>query len=177
MTLAVRLKDRRKKLGLSQSALAKAAGVSQPTVANWERGGHVPRPDALRRMADALDTDPAWLLSGELPAALNPAHQHLAKPIHQIPVYDWPADGRDPTQAQPARYVAAAMDADGVFALIARDGDAFPGGTVLVFSRVDARPHGRFLRKAGGRYRLEAADDRSAVDDVFARLIYSLVPH
>lgn len=177
MSLAVRLKTTRKKLGLSQSALAEAAGVSQPTVANWERGGHFPRPDALRRMADALGTDPAWLMSGELPAALNPAHQHLAKPIHQIPVYEWPADGRDPTQAQATRYVTAAMDADGVFALAATGETGFPPGTVLVFSRTDTRPQGRFLHARDTRYALSAVSERSAVDDVFARLIYSLVPH
>lgn len=177
MSLAVRLKDTRKKLGLSQSALAQAAGVSQPTVANWERGGHTPRPDALRRMAEALGTDPAWLLSGELPAALNPAHQHLAKPIHQIPVYEWPSEGREPTTSQPLRYMAAALDGNGVFALAARRDSGFPDGTVLVFSRVDARDAGQFLRRVGTGYALDTLASRLGVEEIFARLIYSLVPH
>ena len=174
MDLATRLKTTRKKLGLSQSALADATGVSQPTVANWERGGHIPRQDALGRIADALGTDTAWLLTGELAAPQNPAHQHLAKPIHHIPVFEWPLDEKDPTESQPARYLSVAMDADGVFGLDGGGDSGFPAGSILLCSKTDRRVPGRFLTLKGGRYRFE---DRGSLDDVFARLIYSVVPH
>lgn len=58
-TLADRLKSRRKELGLSQNALANSCGVSQPTITNWERGGHIPRRAALASIAMGLDVDPA----------------------------------------------------------------------------------------------------------------------
>jgi len=51
-----RIKQRRKELSLSQAALAKACGVGQSTVANWERGGHIPRQATLHKIAAALKT-------------------------------------------------------------------------------------------------------------------------
>ncbi|MGB3455379.1 MAG: helix-turn-helix transcriptional regulator [Litorimonas sp.] len=175
MTLAKRIKDTRKKHGLSQSELAKKVSVSQPTIANWERGGHTPRPDALSRIAKALGTDPSWLLSGELPAWKNPAHQHLAKPIHHIPVHEWPMGHTDPTTTQPMRYMAVAANVQDVFALSAGNDTPFPAGSVLIFSRVADAVPGRFLVRTADGLSLE--ERASFDDDVFARLIYSVVPH
>ncbi|MEM7728447.1 MAG: helix-turn-helix transcriptional regulator [Pseudomonadota bacterium] len=175
MSLAKRLKDARKKLGLSQSALAVRVDVSQPTIANWERGGHTPRPDALSRIADALDTDATWLVSGEMPAWKNPAHQHLAKPIHHIPVYDWPVGAADPTTSQPRRYMAIAADVTELFALLGGEVSGDTDGTVLIFSRSDKTVPGRFLTHDGSGFAL--SERRLLDDDVFARLVYSVVPH
>lgn len=175
MSLSARLKTTRKKRGLSQTALANLVQVSQPTVANWERGDHIPRQDALKRIATALGTDPAWLLSGELPADQNPAHQHLAKPLHHIPVYEWPQNAASPIAGQPARYITIAMDATGVFALDANVASGFPDGTVLLFHRFDDRPAGQFLILEDGTFKLKTSKD--LLDNVFARLIYSIVPH
>ena len=44
--------------GLSQAALAKRCGVSQPAIARLERGEHEPRLATLRRVAHALDANP-----------------------------------------------------------------------------------------------------------------------
>lgn len=175
MSLALRLKTTRKKLGLSQAELARQVNVSQPTIANWERGGHIPRQDALGRIASALGTDPAWLVSGEMPADINPAHMHLAKPIHHIPVYEWPLELTDPTTEQPSRYMAVAADVTGMFGLDADGSTPFPQGSILVFSRSDKRAPGQFLTRGHTRYDLVERD--SVVDDVFARLVYSVVPH
>ncbi|MGB6231440.1 MAG: helix-turn-helix transcriptional regulator [Litorimonas sp.] len=175
MSLATRLKSSRKKLGLSQAELARQVDVSQPTIANWERGGHIPRPDALQRIAKALDTDSAWLLSGEHPAATNPAHQHLAKPIHHIAVHEWPMGDTVPANGQPLRYMAVAADVSNVFALIANEESGFPSGSILVFSLSDRTLPGRFLVRSEKGYRLE--DRPSFAENVAARLIYSVVSH
>jgi transcriptional regulator with XRE-family HTH domain len=45
---------RRAELGLSQTALARRLGVSQPTVARWESGEHVPEITTLVRLAETL---------------------------------------------------------------------------------------------------------------------------
>lgn len=175
MSLAHRLKTTRKKHGLSQSELAKQVDVSQPTIANWERGGHIPRPDALGRIAKALGTDPAWLLSGEMPAQSNPAHQHLAKPIHHIPVYEWPMDETDPTLTQPARYMAVAADVTNLFALDAHFSTGFPEGSILIFTKKEESSWGRFLTIGKNGYIL--TKEGSLPENVFARLVYSVVPH
>ncbi|MEL6688662.1 MAG: helix-turn-helix transcriptional regulator [Pseudomonadota bacterium] len=175
MDLARRLKDRRKKMGLSQAELAHKIDVSQPTIANWERGGHTPRQDALQRIAAALDTDPSWLLSGELPAWKNPAHMHLAKPIHHIPVYEWPIGTTNPIGSQPYRYIAIAADVTDVFALSANETTGFPNGTVLIFSKTKADMPGQFLCRTADGFSLEKCT--SFRDNVFARLVYSVVPH
>jgi len=175
MTLAHRLKTTRKKHGLSQSELALKVEVSQPTIANWERGGHIPRPDALSRIAKALSTDEAWLLSGEMPAKSNPAHQHLAKPIYHIPIYEWPHGSEDPTESQPVRYMAVADDVSDLFALDAHPSTGFVDGTDLIFAKQARRCPGQFLVKTDSGFKLEQLT--SLHDNVFARLIYSIVPH
>jgi transcriptional regulator with XRE-family HTH domain len=175
MTLATRLKTSRKKFGLSQAELAKQVDVSQPTIANWERGGHIPRPDALSRIAKALKTDPAWLLSGEHPAESNPAHQHLAKPIYHIPVHDWPTGRTDPTLSQPVRYMAIAADVTNLFALRAEKMAEFPENTILVFSKAQKSLPGTFL--VGSEDGFSVQSKTSLDDNVFARLVYSVVPH
>jgi transcriptional regulator with XRE-family HTH domain len=175
MSLALRLKTTRKKHGLSQSELANLVDVSQPTIANWERGGHIPRPDALSRIAAVLSIDTTWLLSGELPARHDPANQYLAKPIRHIPVYDWPQGTSLPTETQPTRYVAMATDEIDLFALEAHVSTGFRNGTTLIFSRSDMTSPGRFLvTTAQG---IDFTEDTSLVDNIFARLIYAVVPH
>ena len=175
MDLARRLKERRKKLGLSQAELAEKIDVSQPTIANWERGGHVPRHDALNRIASALDTDPSWLISGELPAWKNPAHMHLAKPIHHIPVFEWPVGTEDPTETQPARYITVAEKVTNIFALSADSVPGFPKGSTLIFSRRAKELPGRYLCRGSSGFELKECSTLG--DDIFARLIYSVVPH
>lgn len=49
------LRERRNELGLTQSALADAAGVSQPLIARIEGGDVDPRLSTLRRIVNALD--------------------------------------------------------------------------------------------------------------------------
>lgn len=175
MSLAHRLKSTRKKHGLSQTELAKLVDVSQPTIANWERGGHVPRPDALSRIADVLKSDTTWLLSGEMPARQDPANQYLAQSISHIPVYDWPLTQTDPTETQPTRYVPMTTIEGQIFALESHVFSGFPAGATLVFSRSDTKPFGRYLINTPQGF--EITDETSRVDNVFARLIYSVVPH
>lgn len=175
MSLALRLKTTRKKHGLSQSELAKLVEVSQPTIANWERGGHIPRPDALSRIADVLNIDTTWLLSGEMPARHDPANQYLAKPIQHVAVYDWPLNTENPTETQPTRYIPFATESSDLFALEAHISTGFPDGATLIFSRSDMTIPGRFLIKMSQGFDL--TEETSLINNVFARLIYAIVPH
>jgi len=72
-TLGQRLGATRRRNVMTQAELAAAAGVSLITVTRLENGGEEanPRPTTVRRLAKALDVEPAWLLFGgeELKAA------------------------------------------------------------------------------------------------------------
>ncbi len=183
-TLADRLKSRRKELGLSQTALAASCGVSQPTIANWERGGHTPRQAALTAIALELKVEPVWLLSGLSPADQNPAHAHLAKPIRNIPIYPWPKHIDDLKNAQVLDYVTMSVAGGDILALAAPLGSDFPDGTILIFDRRTAHVTGRYLLQSEDEVRitdlvLAANDDPSvfATHQPIARLILSLHPH
>lgn len=52
---AADLRERRKQLGLTQSEVAEAAGVSQPLIARIEGGGVDPRLSTLRRIVEVLN--------------------------------------------------------------------------------------------------------------------------
>lgn len=55
--LALRLVAYRSEHGLSQTALARKLGVSQPAVARMETGEHLPTLQSLAQIADALDIE------------------------------------------------------------------------------------------------------------------------
>lgn len=71
MEMAERIAIRRKAVGLSQSQLGKAVGVTGSAVSQWERGLDSPRPDKLERLARALEVDVGWLLTGQNGAPLG----------------------------------------------------------------------------------------------------------
>ena len=62
-TLAVRLKTARLAKGLTQGQLAKAAGVTQGTIGNLERGLRQ-QPRELLALAAAVGVTPEWLADG-----------------------------------------------------------------------------------------------------------------
>ena len=61
--LAVKISDSRKKLGLSQEALAEKANVSLSTIQRIEKGTVKPRPFTLKVLAETLDLDISDLIS------------------------------------------------------------------------------------------------------------------
>ncbi len=66
-TVGGRLEATRRRRVLTQAELAQAAGVALITVTRLENnaGSSSPRPETVRRLAKALDVDPAWLLFGD----------------------------------------------------------------------------------------------------------------
>lgn len=63
-SIAYRLRTAREAKGLSQGALASAAGLSLNAVNKYERGHNKPRVEAAERLAVALSIAPGWLLFG-----------------------------------------------------------------------------------------------------------------
>jgi len=66
---------RRKELGMTQKAVARAAGMSQQGILNIERGD-VERPRRLTELAWALHTSVEWLLWEKGPKAVQPPTQN-----------------------------------------------------------------------------------------------------
>lgn len=62
--MPARLAEARRRAGLSQNALAKAAGVAQPTILRLENGTSYPTLDTLEQVAMALRVSPCWLAFG-----------------------------------------------------------------------------------------------------------------
>ena len=71
--LAVRIRAARLALGLTQDQLARAVGVTRSAVAQWETGRAGQVGSNLARIARALGTSAAYLLSGEQDAGAAPA--------------------------------------------------------------------------------------------------------
>lgn len=62
MSLAKKIRERRKALELHQYELAAKLGVSQSTVADWENGVQSPRSGRLKKIAKVLHVPLADLL-------------------------------------------------------------------------------------------------------------------
>ncbi len=176
-SLHQRIKSRRRDCSLSQEQLAKACSVGQSTVANWERGGHIPRQATLRRIAKALNIEEVWLVSGEHSANHGPVNHYLNTPIRHIPVYEWPKNAQEFFEARPQSYITMAVEPDNVFALLSpKSGTEFKDGTILTFTRnYSPEDSGIFL----------CIDENTATllkaitgkGDFKARLIFSHTPH
>ncbi|WP_327428751.1 helix-turn-helix domain-containing protein [Streptomyces sp. NBC_01236] len=67
--------DRRAELGLSQTELARRAGMSQPQISNIEGGDSVPTLPLLTRLAKALDASLTIDLDGDASAFVFTAHE------------------------------------------------------------------------------------------------------
>ncbi len=69
MTFGENLQRLRAKAGLSQSALAKAAGVPVKSLQNWEIDRAQPRIGVLAKLAQALGVQAGELLAFDMPPA------------------------------------------------------------------------------------------------------------
>ncbi len=72
MTLGQRIRQRRKQIGLSQSKLSKAAGVSDSSISLWESDTTAPRGENLHKLAKILQCSPTWILFGDVDKSPEP---------------------------------------------------------------------------------------------------------
>ena len=77
--IADRIKQLRKKKGVSQSQLAKAIGVKNNTVSTWERGTRKPDFDALQLLSNYFEVSFEYLLgnSDKKDARIKPSPKGL----------------------------------------------------------------------------------------------------
>jgi transcriptional regulator with XRE-family HTH domain len=79
-SLGQRIRTARKKLGLTQEALADALGTSRTHVIRWEGGKHSPDPGYRRKLA-ALTGEPEDYFSPSPDEALTPRYEELAAQV------------------------------------------------------------------------------------------------
>jgi transcriptional regulator with XRE-family HTH domain len=94
----------RHRLGLSQTAFARQAGVSRNALIVYERSGRVPKSAPLARIAKAGGSSVDWLLNGRVPRARareDPEWEAALRKLRAI----W----RDPTRRRLAIVVLAAL--------------------------------------------------------------------
>ncbi len=185
-TIGSRIKQARLELGLSQSELAIAADVSQPTVANWENDSHEPRQSALDKLTPILKTNPTWLKIGSMHSRdqTHNTDSYLARPVRHVPILSWPTilSVGDITDRPAHDYLTVSIEAKQPFALLANDPNMaahFPIGSAIIFDAiVDILVDGSFyLFGIDGKIilrrwqsepdRLEALPNQSAVDAQF----------
>jgi transcriptional regulator with XRE-family HTH domain len=80
LTIAARIKSRREALGLNQSALANAAGVSRSAATQWELGLTSPSFEKTVLLSELLECSPEWLAFGSKPVEQANGNQHLQLP-------------------------------------------------------------------------------------------------
>ncbi|WP_072381543.1 helix-turn-helix domain-containing protein [Novosphingobium sp. NDB2Meth1] len=79
MSVGLRLREERKRLGLSQGRLAVIAGVAKNTAINWEKSASSPTADALVKLATA-GIDAVYVLTGKrLPQGTTYSDEEQAK--------------------------------------------------------------------------------------------------
>jgi transcriptional regulator with XRE-family HTH domain len=94
----------RHRLGLSQTAFARQAGISRNALISYERGGGVPKSEALARIAQASGSSVDWLLNGRIPQA-----QPRKDPEWEAALRKLRAAWRDPVRRRIALAVLAAL--------------------------------------------------------------------
>jgi len=83
--ISIRIKKKRKLLGLTQAELARSLNVKPQAVSGWERGLSQPRGKQLTALASVFSVDKSWLLYGE---SKKHGEQCCSKLIALVPFFE-----------------------------------------------------------------------------------------
>lgn len=90
--VAKRIKEAMELRGMSQSELARAAGIDKSSLSRYLSGAYAPKQKAIGKLAQALHVSPAWMIGMPVPMTLT-----SASPLEDatvIPVLGTVAAGR-----------------------------------------------------------------------------------
>jgi len=82
--IATRVRDLRMERGWSQPELARRSTLSNAMVSMVERGERTPSLEALSALANALDVDPAILLTADESASMKADARRLAEELAEL---------------------------------------------------------------------------------------------
>lgn len=132
-TIGERIKQARKKRGLTQGQLAQAVGAtSNMAVSRWERGEFAPERDWLAPLARELGVTVRWILDGDEDPPTTPPDLELAPELLALIA----ARGLPPPDEDDVAYLRAKARNHGAAAVqLAR---AYEGAVLGFSSRVEA---------------------------------------
>jgi DNA-binding XRE family transcriptional regulator len=140
MSIANRIREGRKRLGLSEQQFGEAVGVSRGAVQQWESGATAPKRANQKAVADLLGITVGDLMDDNFPASKGEAHAVSLRGITVSPSVEW-GDLMTTRTLPPVFKVAAPDDAlaptlrAGQHVEITRDIQPRPGDGVLVRDR------------------------------------------
>ncbi len=88
MSIALRLKKLREEKNLNQVEFASLIGISQAAISHYERGEREPTADIISKIADKLNVNLNWLLTGEgsMFQELIPVDSSFLSDIIRLPI-------------------------------------------------------------------------------------------
>lgn len=94
--IGIRLKERRKKLGITIAQIHDETGISTGILSAWERGEKLPSAPSLIKLANILSCSVDWILFGEtqeslkseLPSSLSQNDILLLSSFHELDIDD-----------------------------------------------------------------------------------------
>ncbi|AMH00951.1 XRE family transcriptional regulator [Serratia liquefaciens] len=144
---------------MTQTELAKLAGVSQRQIAAYEAANSYPRPGVLHKLAEALGTTPEWLAAGEgdgkVRSRISPASVTARVPLLELDkvidylAQEFRAEGLTskfhPTSYPVSNMAFAIVSKDEAMAYSNPDGYGFPIGSIIVFDPILKAEHLDFV--------------------------------
>lgn len=67
-------------IGITASELSRISGVGKSDISNYMKGKYLPKQDKCYLLAEALNVDAGWLMTGVEPNETNPAVQEIHQP-------------------------------------------------------------------------------------------------
>lgn len=95
MSIGERIKTEREKRGMSQRALSKSSGISQPTISAIESSTKSPSTETIRLIANALGCPLSYLLEEEPEHNLNEMEETLYRRPGMRVLFDAVKDAPD----------------------------------------------------------------------------------
>ena len=112
-----RIKELRKKQGLTQQKLGELVGASRASVSQWESGEHSPSGDYLIALAKAFGVSPHWLSTGKGSPELSNVEPAEIPQGNRVPILSYVQAGNWREMCEQAsnfdgnvEYVAASVD-------------------------------------------------------------------
>lgn len=88
--IGLRIKNRRKELGLTQTQITKTVGISSGNMSDFETGKKLPSALSLIALSDILECSTDWILTGQAYKSeqiflTNESEKQLINLFHQLP--------------------------------------------------------------------------------------------
>ena len=182
-----RIKELRKKQGLTQQKLGELVGASRASVSQWESGEHSPSGDYLIALAKAFGVSPHWLSTGKGSPELSNVEPAVIPQGNRVPILSYVQAGNWREMCEQAsnfdgnvEYVAASVDVGPCgFGLWSRGRSMNPvfneGDLVIIDPDESPRPGDYVVAKNGGeeatfkKYRPRGIDENG-------QEVFELVP-